>query len=348
MSNNLNMLITGGAGFIGSELVSQAAKAGFDITIVDNLLNGKRENIEKFLCDRVRLVVGDIRDADLMKSQMKGRDIVYHLACLCVRHSIHSPLENHEVNARGTLNLLLAAREVGVKQFVFTSSAEVYGSITTPKVSEDHPTVPTNVYGGAKLAAEGYSHAFYRSYGVPTVVLRLFNTYGPNCHHEGDCGEVVPKFLLRGLAGKPLVIFGDGKQTRDFNYVSDTAEAVLKAGLVEGAVGKTINIGSGRETSINELATQVLEAIGLPNIPIMHDSPRPGDIARMCADGERAWKILGYRPKLSISQGLKLLLEWCSRREKPLEECLGEEVVHNWEMKELEGIQYKAHDGIRL
>jgi UDP-glucose 4-epimerase len=339
MTEGTNILITGGAGFIGSELVRQAAEKGCKITVVDNLLNGKRENLDGLLGDRMKLEVADIRDRKRMKSLMQGIDIVYHLACLCVRHSFHSPQDSHEINATATLQLISLAHEEGAKRFVFTSSAEVYGRtlsmVDSARVSEKHPTYPTNIYGGAKLAGEGYALAYYHSYGFPTVVLRLFNTFGPRCHHEGDCGEVIPKFMLRSLAGRPLIIFGDGTQTRDFNYVSDTARAILLAGLRDEAIGQTINIGSGYETSVNDLAKEVASISGRPDVSFVYDNPRPGDIVRMCADGTKAWDLLGYKPVISLRDGLMRLKEWYLNHNLPLEELLAQEVVHNWDKKEL-------------
>ncbi len=156
---------------------------------------------------------------------------------------------------------------------------------------------PTNAYGAAKLGAEGYARAFHVCYDVPTVVLRLFNTFGPREHHEGDCGEVIPKFLLRANAGQPLVVFGDGSQTRDFNFVEDTARAILEAGLRPEAVGHVINVGSGFETSINDLVRMVIDVVGNPDAQIVHEAPRPADIARMCADGSKARELLGATPR---------------------------------------------------
>jgi UDP-glucose 4-epimerase len=333
------ILITGGAGFIGSELVRQAIAVGFEVIVVDNLHNGKQENLDGLLGDQVKFVVADIRDIEKMKTLMRGIDIVYHLACLCVRHSFHSPRENHEINATATLQLVSIAHEVGVKRFVFISSAEVYGAtlsmITADRVSEEHPTYPTNVYGAAKLAGEGYALAYYHSFGFPSVVLRLFNTFGPRCHHEGDCGEVIPKFMLRSLAGRPLIVFGDGTQTRDYNYVSDTARGVLLAGLRDEAIGRTINIGSGYETTVNDLAREVTAIATGEKISVNYESPRPGDIERMCADGTKAWELLGYKPKISLREGLLRLKEWYLNHNLSLEELLAQEVVHNWEKGEL-------------
>ena len=240
------VLVTGGAGFIGSELVHQLVQSHRRVRVADNLVNGRRENLAGLPPGSHELVVADIRDRSRMASLLRDVGVVYHLACLGVRHCIHSPEENHEVNATATLGLLSAARAAGVGRFVYVSSSEVYGSASRVPMDESHPTTPTTVYGASKLAGESYARAFYRTYGYPTVIVRPFNAYGLRCHHEGDSGEVIPRFMLRCLARRPMVVFGDGAQTREFTYVTDIARAILAAGAVEDAIGETINIGSGR------------------------------------------------------------------------------------------------------
>jgi len=326
-------LVTGGAGFIGSELTRQLAAKGTRVTVVDNLVNGRRENLAEMPQDMVHLVVADIRDSERMSDLTQGVDTVFHLACLGVRHSIHSPRENHEVNATGTLKLLLAAKDAGVKRFVYVSSSEVYGTALWTPMTEEHPAFPMTIYGASKLAGECYTRAFYRTYGYPTVVVRPFNTYGPNCHHEGDSGEVIPKFLLRCMAGLPMVIFGDGTQTRDFTYVSDTAEGIIMAGLSDVAVGETINIGSEREVAIKDLARNVSEIMGRPNAPVTHDSPRPGDVLRLFADTAKARTLLGFKPSVTLQEGLVKLKEWYLAKGLPPEKLLEQEIVRNWEVK---------------
>jgi len=327
------VLVTGGAGFIGSELVRQLAAQGAKVVVVDNLVNGRRENLDGLPDGQVQLVVTDIRDSRRMVDLMQGVDIVLHLACLGVRHSIHSPQENHEVNATATLKLLPAAKAAGVKRFVYVSSSEVYGTARWVPMTEEHPTFPTTVYGASKLAGECYTRAFHRTYGYPTVVVRPFNTYGPRCHHEGDSGEVIPRFLLRCLAGRPMVIFGDGNQTRDFTYVSDTARGILMAGLADDAVGQTINLGSGRESAINELAREVAAVVGRPDAAVIHDDPRPGDVLRHCADTTKACQLLGFEPRVTLREGLTRLKDWYLSLGQPPELLLEQEIVRNWELK---------------
>jgi len=332
------VLVTGGAGFIGSELTRQLCDRGATVTVVDNLLNGRRENLAGLPADQVRLVVADICcDSQLIADLMQEVDIVFHLACLCLRHSIHSPEDNHECNATGTLKLLSAAREAGVGRFVYTSTGEVYGIPLWAPITEEHPNFPTTVYGAAKLAGEAYVRAFFLTYGYPTVVVRLLNTYGPRCHHEGDCGEVIPKFLLRCMAGRPMVIFGDGTQTRDFTFVSDQAEGILMAGLADEAVGQTINLGSGRATSIKDLANEVAAVVGRPDVEVIHDAPRPGDVLGLFyADATKARQLLGYEPKITLHEGLSKLKDWYLSLEQPPEVLLEQEILHNWDSKEVQ------------
>jgi UDP-glucose 4-epimerase len=247
-----------------------------------------------------------------------------------VRHSIHSPIENEEVNAVATLGLLEIARQKGAKRFVYVSTSEVYGMVTTVPVVEEHPTCPYTIYGASKLAGEAYTRAYWHEFQFPTVVLRPFNAYGPRCHHEGDSGEVIPKFMLRCLAGKPMVIFGDGAQTRDFTFVSDTAAGMLAAGLSESSVGQTINLGSGKEIRISRLASMIGEVLGRPDAEIIYAERRPGDVVRLLADSSKARKFFGFDTTVALRDGLVRLRDWYVRQGKSAEELLRQEVLLNW------------------
>jgi len=327
-----SIVVTGGAGFIGSELVRQLAARGDRVVIVDNLVNGTRANVADVLSEDVVLVEADVRDLDALRPHLAQARLVFHLACLGVRHSVHSPAENHEVNATATLRLLAASRELGVPRFVYVSSSEVYGTAKWVPMTEDHPTFPCTVYGASKLAGECYARAYHRTYDYPTVVVRPFNTYGPRSHHEGDSGEVIPKFLLRCLAGRPLIVFGDGTQTRDFQFVSDTAAGIVLAGEHPAAVGQTINLGSGGEVTINELARVVSRVAGRPDAVVQHDQPRPGDVLRLYADMSQAKALLGYTPTTTLEDGLRALLAWYRARPETPEQLLQREIVHNWQV----------------
>ncbi len=331
MHTRSTYLVTGGAGFIGSELVRQLAARGERVVVVDNLVNGRRENLAEVLSDRVELVVADVRDLDAVTPLLADVRVVYHLACMGVRHSLHSPIESHDVNASATLRLLGACRAAAVPRFVYVSSSEVYGTARWAPMSETHPTFPTTVYGASKLAGECYTRAYHATYGYPTVVVRPFNAFGPRSHHEGDSGEVIPKFLLRSLAGKPMIVFGDGTQTRDFTFVSDTAAGILLAGEHDGAVGDTINLGSGVELTINALAAQVAALTGRTDgAAVEYDAPRPGDVLRLCADVTHAREAIGYQPRVRLAEGLAALLAWYRSQEATPEQLLAHEIVHNW------------------
>jgi UDP-glucose 4-epimerase len=265
---------------------------------------------------------------------LEGTDLVFHLACLGVRHSIHSPQENHDVNASGTLAVLTVARSADVKRFVYVSSSEIYGTARTVPMTEEHRVYPLTVYGASKFAGEAYTRAFWQTYGYATVVVRPFNAYGPRCHHEGDSGEVIPKFVLRCLSGKPMVIFGEGMQTRDFTFVSDTAFGIIRAGFSDAAIGETINLGSGEEVRIDQLARAVAQILGRPGTAIIHDAPRPGDVLRLCADTSKAKRLLGFAPRVRLAEGIQELARWYGTLRRSSEELLQEEVVHNWELQD--------------
>jgi len=324
------ILVTGGAGFIGSELVHQLADAGAEVVVVDNLVNGKRENLADVIGERVRLDISDIRDVDAMGKLLDGVQLVYHLACLGVRHSIHDPAENHAVNATATLQMLELSKQQGVGRFVYVSTSEVYGTARYAPMPEDHPTMPHTVYGGSKLAGECYARAYFDTYGFDTVVVRPFNAFGPRSHHEGDSGEVIPKFMLRSMAGQPMVIFGDGSQTRDFTYVADTARGILLAGLSDKALGETINLGQGKEITVRDLADLVRNATGNPEAEIVFDAPRPGDVLRLFADAGKAGTLLGFAPQVSMAEGLEKLRQWYGSLDQDPATLLESEIRHNW------------------
>lgn len=300
-------LVTGAAGFIGSSLTRVLLKSGADVVAFDNLATGHLDNLAGCVDDvgrGPRFVHGDIRDREKLARVLPCIDFVFHLACLGVRHSIHSPIENLDVNARGTAHLLVEARDAGVKRFVHTSTSEVYGTARHVPMTEEHLTDPHTVYGASKLDGECSARAFFRCYGFPTVVLRPFNAYGPRSHSEGDSGEVIPRFLVRALCGKVPVVFGDGTQTRDFTHVYDTAAALAKAAVKADVVGETLNVGNGREVQVRELASICLEVTGHGHLLTEHIEPRPGDVLRLFADSSKAQRLLDHHPTISLQAGL--------------------------------------------
>ncbi|WP_168626113.1 GDP-mannose 4,6-dehydratase [Cryobacterium sp. BB307] len=329
------VLVTGGAGFIGSHLVDTVLARGAEhVTVLDNLENGKRSNLAHLEADaRFALVVGDIRD-DLARARSLAEvDIVFHLACLGVRHSLIDPVENHDVNATGTLQMLLHAQRAGVRRFVYASTSEVFGTAQYAPMNERHPTWPETVYGAGKLAGEASTRAFFRTYGMDTVVVRPFNTYGPRSHFEGDSGEVLPRTIVRVLAGQNPIIFGDGEQTRDFMHVSDTARALAMIGESSSTTGQTINLGSGREISITELCHTVAQAAGRPDLVPHYRDPRPGDVRRLIGDAGHVRHLVGFEASVAFGDGVRELVDWF--RTRPVEEMIAQVAEVNWVRNEV-------------
>ena len=310
----LRILVTGAAGFIGSHLADRLA-AGNDLVLVDDFSIGKRENLAE-VKDRpgVTIIEADITDRERMRELTDRVDVVFHLAISDLRTSLNHPWMSHDVNAGGTLSVCLAARESGVKRFVYVSSSEVYGTAETVPMSEDHPLRPTTVYGASKLAGELYAQACQRTYGLPVIVVRPFNTYGPREPHEGMRAEVIPRFLLELKAGREPVVFGDGSQTRDFTFVEETVTGLVAAGECDALVGDVVNVARGREVSIAEIARLLAELAGRPDASARRADPRPGDVHRHYADISKARRLLGFDPKIDIREGLARTAAWFEAR----------------------------------
>ncbi|MBA7540859.1 UDP-N-acetylglucosamine 4-epimerase [subsurface metagenome] len=219
---NSTILVTGGAGFIGSHLADELLSKNYNVKVLDNLSNGSLTNLKDAVkSNNFTFIEGDILDKSLCVKSLKGIDIVFHLACLGVRHSLHHPFENQRVNAEGTYNILQAALDNKIKKFFYVSSSEVYGKVKTFPITEEAIPEPTTIYAASKLAGEVYSKAFYESFGLDVTILRLFNNYGPRAHYEGDAGELIPRTIVYALNDKQPIIFGDGENARDFIYVKD-------------------------------------------------------------------------------------------------------------------------------
>ncbi|WP_228387756.1 MULTISPECIES: dTDP-glucose 4,6-dehydratase [unclassified Nocardioides] len=327
------VLVTGGAGFIGSHLVTALLRdAGVDrVVVLDSLATGTRANLAHLAENpRLELRVGDVAAPDDAAGAVAEADVVFHLACLGVRHSLHDPLENHRVNAEGSLVLLQAALRRGVERFVHVSSSEVYGTAQYAPMDEQHPTHPETVYGAGKLAGEAYARAHARTYGMPVVVARPFNTYGPRSHFEGDSGEVIPRTIVRALCGLPALVFGDGEQSRDFTHVSDTAAGLIALAGAPDVLGRTVNLGSGAEITVNELAELVRELVGNDGPAAEHLEPRPGDVRRLLVDDARMRALCEWKPRVDLRTGIAELIEWFATREQSPQEMLRRIEDRNW------------------
>ncbi len=306
----LKILITGAAGFIGSHLSERLAEEN-DLLLIDDFSVGSRENLAG-LVERpnVRIVEADVCDREQMRELTAGIDVVFHLAISCLRTSIQQPLLSHDINAGGTLNACLAAREHAVQRFVYVSSSEVYGSAQTVPMSESHPCQPTTVYGASKLAGELYALACLRSYGLPVCAVRPFNTYGPREPWAGARAEVIPRFALQLEAGRAPVIYGDGSQTRDFTYVDDTVTGLVGAAECDAMLGEVVNVGRGQEVSIARIAELLAQLAGRQELAPAHAAGRPGDVERHWADVGKARRLFGFAPEVDIEAGLARTLEW--------------------------------------
>ncbi len=303
-------LVTGGAGFIGSHAVEALIKAGHQIRVLDNFHTGKRRNLSG-VQDRIELIEGDVRDTSLSRQVMERVEYVIHLAALHeVPRSVEQPMETHDVNVTGILNLLVAARDAGVKRFVYASSSAVYGDSPVLPRSEDTAPLPTSSpYAVSKLAGEYYCQLFSRLYGLETVSLRFFNMFGPRQDSASDYAGVIPKFVTALLSQTPPTIYGDGEQSRDFTYVVDCVKAVLRACTAPNLSGQVLNIGTGRQTTVNQLCSFLQEILGR-KIPPRFGPPQPGDIKYDYADITKAKRLLSYEPSVDIQQGLGKTATW--------------------------------------
>ncbi|MGC8817066.1 MAG: SDR family oxidoreductase [Candidatus Hadarchaeum sp.] len=304
----MRVLVTGGAGFIGSHLVDALLARGHSVTVLDNFSTGSEGNIAHHLGNRdFRLVRGDVRDPAAVRRALEGAEAVVHLAALIsVPLSVRDPELTSEVNLGGTLNLLRASLEAGVNRFIFASSCAVYGEAKQLPIKEETPPEPLSPYARSKLEAERACRALFEANAFPAVSLRYFNVYGPR-QSGGEYAGVMLRFIERLRQNQPPVIYGDGEQTRDFIYVTDVVTATLLA-LKSGVEGEVINVGTMRRTSINELCGIFLKLSGKTKLRPVYEAARPGDIRHSQADISKARERLGFRPKVSLESGVKMLL----------------------------------------
>mgnify|MGYP000645609329 CR=1 FL=1 len=302
-------LVTGGAGFIGSHIVEELLRNGETVRVLDNFSTGTHNNISEYI-NQIELVEGDICDINTVRYAMQGVDYVLHQAALpSVPRSITDPFTSHEVNATGTLNVLIAARDVSVKRVVCASSSSIYGnSPTLPKV-EDMPSNPLSPYAVSKLSAEGYCRVFFQVFGTPTVALRYFNVFGPRQDPTSQYSAVIPRFIIAMLRDEAPIIYGDGLQSRDFTYVTNVVRANLLACKKESAAGQVFNIALGRRISLMELMATLNIVLG-SDIKPQFQAPRKGDVVHSQADVSKMQQVIGLDKIVELEEGLQLTVEW--------------------------------------
>ncbi len=308
----MKVVVTGGAGFIGSNLVDALLQDGHEVRIIDNLSTGNRGNLVEFISQTAcTFVEGSVTNLNLLRETFKDVDCVFHQAAIpSVQRSVDDPHATNEANVTGTLTVLIAARECGVEKVVYASSSSVYGDTPTLPKTEDMIPNPKSPYAVSKLTGEYYCRVFSEVYGLKTVCLRYFNVYGPKQDPTSDYAAVIPRFITRVLEHKPPIIYGDGAQTRDFTFVRDVAHANIQA--MKEAVEGVFNIACGARISVNELAAIVTALIGV-NLEILYDAPRSGDIKDSLADITAAREQLSYEPEFTLHDGLKETIRWFQR-----------------------------------
>lgn len=305
------VLVTGGAGFIGSHLVDSLIEKGCEVVVLDNFddfYSGKERNLARHIGnERFRLVRGDILNYELLLHVMKGVEVVFHEAAQAgIRYCNLNPVKAHRVNVEGTLNVLLACKERGVKRIVYASSSSIFGKTGFIPINEACPTNPGSPYGATKLAGEKYCLSFHEAYGIDVVCLRYFSVYGP----RGRPDQVIYSMAYRMLTGNRPIVYGSGEQRRDFTYVSDIVEATLLAAETEGIAGEVFNIGFGKDFSINELLKILFNTMSIDEVEPEYLESYRGDFERTLADNSKAQRILGWRPRVSLEEGVRRFVEW--------------------------------------
>ena len=310
MADGMRILVTGGAGFIGSNIVEHLVSKDHSVVVMDDFFTGKKQNLAEF-GDSIELKVGSIENSALVGKCCEGVDYILHQAAVpSVSRSVKDPVKTTNVNVFGTLNVLLAARDAGVKRVVLASSSSVYGETATLPKHEGMCPSPMSPYSSSKVINEQHAKQFYRLYGLETVCLRYFNVFGQRQDSKSEYAAVIPNFINAALERRPPIIYGDGEQTRDFTYIADVVEAnmlAIKAG--KEALGGAFNIAGGVQTSVNSLWAEVARITGTHSSP-KHEKERPGDIKHSYADISKARNILGFEPKYGLGKGLEKTIEW--------------------------------------
>jgi len=307
------VLVTGGAGFIGSSLVIALVGKGYRVKVLDNFTTGSIDNLHTVLKD-IELLKGDLRDLEQVRRAVDGVELVLHLGALpSVPRSVVDPAAANEVNTGGTLNVFWSSLNAGVQRVVYASSSSVYGDSAALPKEESMSPLPLSPYAVSKLAGELYGRVFYNLYGLETVGLRFFNVYGPRQDPRSDYAAVIPRFITALIEGYPPVIYGDGLQARDFTYIDDVVQGILLSAAVPGAAGEIFNIARGETVSINELLAVLVKITGL-RAQAQYAAPRSGDVKNSLAGIAKAADVLGYAPRYGVEEGLIRTVEWFRRR----------------------------------
>ncbi len=313
-----NILITGGAGFIGSHLVdAMILKKPKNIVVVDNLFLGKRENLDDAIrnYNNLHFIIEDAGNAQAIQGILKKHkiDIVFNLAVIPLPKSLEDPAWAVTENVRITTNICELGRMGFYKKLVHFSSSEAYGSALEVPMTEDHPLIPSTPYAASKIASDYIALSYWRTFGLQVIVIRPFNCFGPR-QNEGNYAGIIPIIMKKIQKQEAIKIFGDGEQTRDFLFVKETARATLKLSQDTRALGKVVNIASGKETSINDLVNIMLQIMGLEDYSIIHTDPRPGDVRRHCGGIALAQELIGFKPEISLEAGLRETIDWYRKK----------------------------------
>ncbi len=333
MTERNRVLVTGGAGFLGSHVTRLLIAQGREVTVLDNFSNGKMAHLEPLIHHPALTVVrGDITRREDVDNAIQGCSMLIHLAVLCLRESIKSPHRVTNVIVDGTLNCLESALANKIGLFVNCSSSEAYGSAVYVPMDENHPLNPETPYAAAKVAQDMFVRSYGATYRLPWVTIRPFNMYGPNSHWQGQRGELIPKMIVRAMNRQPLVVFGDGMQKRDFLYVEEAARAVLDIAGAQQAWGQCVNFCTGVDTPVQSIAELICKEFDLdPRCHIQYQSARPGDVQRHYGDVRRFKELLGYAPSIGLEEGIKRTIQWFKSLPCSPEEMMSLDCLRNWE-----------------
>jgi nucleoside-diphosphate-sugar epimerase len=305
----MKVLVTGGAGFIGSHLVHRLVQEQYEVQVLDNFSTGTQDNLKEET-GRINLITGDVREYSAVKKAVKGVEVIFHQAALCsVERSVNDPRTSNEVNVGGTMNILTAARDEGIKRVIFASSSSVYGHNPELPKRETQPTLPASPYAVTKLTGELYCKTFYELFRIETFALRYFNVFGPRQVLNSPYAAVIPRFIDAMKNGKPPVIFGDGSQSRDFTYIDNVVEANLKAMKATSGFGEAFNVACGYRTNLLQLIEYLNDITGIAIKPVFKE-PRAGDVLHSLADITKAKSLLHFIPVTDMMTGLKQTVDW--------------------------------------